>query len=182
MTSDPAAHVIGLDLSLTTTGIAGRDWTRLLKPPATIAAAGGLTRLRWITEAVRDHIATVPAGTLVAVEGPSYGSAAGQQGHHERAGLWWMVYDAVDRDHWPIAVIPPASLKRYATGKGNASKDAVLLAAAKRFPWFGGDNNQADALWLAAMAADHLGHPIATMPATHRAALDGVTWPETGNQ
>jgi hypothetical protein len=39
------------------------------------------------------------------------------------------------------------------------------------------DDNEADALWLAAMAADHYGCPLVAMPQAHRAALEAVTWP-----
>jgi len=34
----------------------------------------------------------------------------------------------------------------------------------------------------AAMGADHLGHPLTPMPATHRAALAGVDWPTPGQE
>ena len=55
----------------------------------------------------------------------------------------------------------------------------MLLAVARRWPHVEiVGNDTADALALAAMGADHLGQPIAAMPATHRAALDKVDWPE----
>ena len=88
--------------------------------------------------------------------------------------------------------IPPASLKMYATGKGNASKDAVLAAAIRRYPDVEFDGNDAaDALILAAMGADHLGFPLvsktpsgrksrATLPARNREALGKIDWPLLG--
>ena len=42
------------------------------------------------------------------------------------------------------------------------------------------NNNEADALVLAAMGADHLGAPLVDLPQTHRAALDAVQWPTRG--
>lgn len=169
---EPVEKVYGLDLSLASTGIAcNAGWTDTLKPPAKLR---GHERLAWLLGAIKEH---VRSADLVIVEGPSYGSQKGQAGHHERAGLWWMV------THWlwtagvPFAVAPPSSVKKYATGSGVAGKDAMLLAAAKRFPWFDGDNNACDGLWLCAAGADHLGVPMVAMPQAHRAALAGVEWP-----
>lgn len=169
-------NILGLDLSLAATGLAGDGWTETLKPPARLR---GVERLDWIRSTIADRYLT--GVTLAAVEGPSYGSqgAGRQSGHHERAGLWWLVVRTLWRRGIPYAVVTPAGRARYATGRGNAGKDDVMREVARRFPWFTGDNNAADALVLAAMAADHLGHPLAAMPATHRAALAAVEWPAT---
>lgn len=45
----------------------------------------------------------------------------------------------------------PTEIKKHATGKGNANKDAMIAAARER--WAGvTDDNQADALWLLDLA------------------------------
>lgn len=169
-------QILGLDLSLTSSGVAligdGLLSAWAYKPKGT-----GLSRLR---QARAEFVYWAREAELVLIEGPSYGSQGGgrQSGHHERAGLWWLVYEALDKREIPVAVVPPATLKRYATGKGNASKDAMLVAAAKRFPNWEGGNDEADAAWLAAMGADRLGIPFVSMPAANREALNAVTWPE----
>ena len=57
--------------------------------------------------------------------------------------------------------------------------DAEFIAAARRFPDVEvTNNNEADALVLAAMGARHLGRPIDDMPKSHLTALDAVRWPE----
>ena len=90
-----------------------------------------------------------------------------------------MVVDQLDAVGWTVAVIPPTSLKKYATGKGTASKDLVLTAAVRRFPdWPVEGNDEADALWAAAAGLDHLGYPVIDMPALNRSALDGMQWPD----
>lgn len=165
--------VVGLDLSLTSTGVARWNGiaytTALVKPKASLR---GHERLAWILGDLRER---TQDATLAVVEGPSYGSAT--QGVHERGGLWWMVTHQLWLWQIPTAVAPPASVKRYATGKGNAQKDAVLTAVVRRFAEFDGNNDAADALILAALGAEHLGHPIVPMPQTHRDALPGVAWP-----
>ncbi|MEU4367534.1 hypothetical protein [Micromonospora chersina] len=97
------------------------------------------------------------------------------------AGITGMVHGTVRtwlRDHQvPYALATPASVKKYATGKGNCGKPEMAVAAYKRgqreFP----DDNQCDAWWLRAAGLDHLGAPVATMPATQRAALTAIKWP-----
>ncbi len=49
------------------------------------------------------------------------------------------------------------TIKKYATGKGNADKDAMLLAAERRWPGVVTNNNEADALWIGALACKELG-------------------------
>lgn len=168
--------VVGLDLSLTGTGIAhmrGQEVvTDTIAPPSN--RTRGLLRLRWLRT---ELLALIGQPALVVVEGPSYSSFG--QGTHDRAGLYWLVLDGLWNRGIPVAIAPPANLKQYATGKGggkNTSKDGVLLAAARRFPSFAGDNNAADALWLAAMGTAHLTgqHPV---PAGHQGALAKVAWP-----
>lgn len=168
--------VLGLDLSLASTGMALVDGdgysTMRVKPPA---GAAGHQRMNWLVEHIWDH-AGRPA--LVLVEGPSFASrSTGQMGHHERAGLWWLVTNRLYNAGLSVVVVSPSSLKRYATGKGNAGKDDVMREVVRRYPAFNGGNDEADALVLAAMGADQLGQPVVTMPAGHRVALLGVEWP-----
>lgn len=166
-------RVVGVDLSLRSTGIAGSTgWADRLVPPA---GARDLLRLRWLVDEVRLN---VTAATLVVLEGPAHSRAA-QAGHHELAGLWWMVRDRLARMDIPVAVVSPSARAKYATGRGNAGKDEVLAAVIRRYPDVEiTGNDQADAYTLAAMGADWLGHPPAYVPAIQRAVLDKVDWPE----
>lgn len=47
----------------------------------------------------------------------------------------------------PYTGVPVGTIKKYATGKGNAKKD-VMIAMAKARGWDPDDDNEADALWL----------------------------------
>jgi crossover junction endodeoxyribonuclease RuvC len=174
------ARLAGLDLSLTSTGFAricGGDVALARIRPV---KRDGHVRLEFVAAEIA---ALVDDADLVAVEGPSYGSQAGQQGHHERAGLWWLVTHMLWRQGIPYVVVAPSGVKRYATGSGGglkAGKDQVLAAVIRRYPEVPVDgNDQADALVLAAMAADYYGQPLAPVPEAHRTALAGVKgWPD----
>lgn len=48
---------------------------------------------------------------------------------------------------------PVGTVKKHATGKGNAGKAAMIEAARERWPDFSGDDNEADARWIADWAA-----------------------------
>jgi crossover junction endodeoxyribonuclease RuvC len=195
--------IVGLDLSLTSTGVARLDVgagtptikldTITSKSPTTRRGPKGealpatLDQRHTRLHNLRLNICLqAHAADLVIIEGPSYGSKTGHQ--HDRSGLWWIVTDWLmqpeDGDGWGKTVIEvsPSSRMKYATGKGMASKDAVMLAAANRYRHLVEvtGNDVADALLLAAMAARHLGHPIeSSLPQTHLAAMDGVHWPTT---
>lgn len=160
--------VIGIDPSLTSTGIAMLDTQdRLDIPTCTIGSSGKrndgwptrLGRIEAITTSIRNLI---PASADLAVmEAPSLGQTR-QGGHFDRHGLWWSIYQ--DLTHvacLPVLVVPPAARAKYATGKGNAGKDEVLLAVARRYPQAEVVNNdEADATILAAIGARILDDPI----------------------
>lgn len=179
-TTRPAAPtIVGLDLSLTSTGIAR------IRPghPTEVAtlrpgSRTGHPRLAWLRTQIRDCTGDA---TIAVLEGPSFGSAGGLQ--HERAGLWWMIAHHLYARGIPYFAVTPSQLKKYAAGKGNASKDQVLAAVIRRYGHIPvADNNQADALVLAAMAADYYSCPIATVPAAHRTVLRTVrNWPAIGD-
>lgn len=171
--------ILGLDLSLTSTGIAKYDSDALirystfrLKPPSKLA---GHPRLQWLRSNIRT---AVSEAQYVIVEGPSYGNQGSerQKGHHERAGLWWIVTHDLWNLGLPVAIAPPAQIKKFATGKGNAGKDEVLSAVVRRYDDFKGGNDEADALVAAALAAQKHGCPIVPVPQSHLTALDGVDW------
>lgn len=185
-----APRVVGVDLSLTSTGLAdNRGRAQRVRTKACDGVPATVRRLATISREVHSF-ATMTAGEdgvdgpryaadpadLVVIEGPSFASTSGQQ--HTRGGLWWSVVDAL---HWadlPILVIPPTTRAMYATGRGNAGKDEVLAAAIKRYPkWDITGNDIADATILAAIGARLLGHPVDDVPKTHLRALAKVALP-----
>jgi Holliday junction resolvasome RuvABC endonuclease subunit len=160
--------VVGLDLSLTATGIAYPDGTAATLHTGTWR---GMPRLGLIWDRVAQVLnSTDPSPDLVVIEGYSYASqgravvSMGELGGLVRYMLW--------RNGWRYIEVAPGTLKKYATGKGSASKNAMLIAARDRLGYTGEDNDQADALWLRAAGHEVLGDPVVDMPKANRAALD----------
>ncbi len=173
--------IVGIDPSLTGTGIAIVDTDdRLVIEVKTHNTKGTRAdtipqRLDRLRRLVADIVTDAFHADLVVIEVPAMSKA--NSGTSMLNGFWWMLVSALDAAGRRIATAQPTSLKKYATGKGNASKDTVILAVARRFPHaYFTNNNEADALVLAAMGADACGYPLVDMPASHRAALDGVQW------
>lgn len=61
----------------------------------------------------------------------------------------------------PYVGIPVGTIKKHATGKGNADKDKMCAATAQRWPEMGAaeaiDDNEADARWIAEAARLEIG-------------------------
>lgn len=144
---------IALDLSSTATGVAEPHpeyedtpltWTYKPKASAKVLQRAQLTRAAALV-AMADHepdlvvleaIGTRHTNTAIAI-----------------ATVHALVLDSFDSDlfHPPhVVTVPPAKLKKFATGKGNADKTTMVTAAMKA-GWKAPDDatdDQADAFWL----------------------------------
>ncbi|MGI5281701.1 hypothetical protein ACQEVF_59170 [Nonomuraea polychroma] len=176
-------RIVGLDLSITSTGMAngsgwcekvGRDGVTTMPLRTKYRTLNGLaSRIIVLTDAERADLVLVEKLVFNRQDG-------GRGGAGERSYLYYRVMGTIADAGVPIVEVPQATLKMYATGRGNAPKDEVKDAVAKRLPMYvtKGNSDMCDAAVLAAMGADYLGHPLADLPKTHRAALDKLTWPE----
>lgn len=75
----------------------------------------------------------------------------------------------------PLTTVSTAGRAKFATGKGNADKETVLLATAKQFP--GADvtnNNEADAMIVGAVVCQRLGLPIAPVTQYRRDVIEAL--------
>ena len=66
---------------------------------------------------------------------------------HVYGGLLATLTAWCEEAHVPYQGIPVGSIKRHATGKGNAPKPAMIAAARAR-GWTPANDNEADALWI----------------------------------
>lgn len=136
--------VVGLDLSLTATGLCRADGTTVTLSSKQRGMAR-IGELRW------QVLTGLGLGRpdLVAIE--DYAFSRG--GHaHEAGELGGVVKWMLIEEGQPYVLVGPSSLKRFATGKGNANKIEMGVAAAKLGQDFDGDDNQCDAWWLRQMA------------------------------
>jgi Holliday junction resolvasome RuvABC endonuclease subunit len=167
-------RITALDISLTSTGVAENvgptptAWT--LKPPK----LRGVHRLRWFREAVGDITYSTD---LVIMEGYSFGSRG--RALFSIGELGGVIRLALDDMDIPWVALAPSTVKKLATGKGNASKDLVLVEAVKRLGYAGSSNDECDALWLLQAGLIHYGLPgAAELPKSHLTALQTIEWPE----
>lgn len=166
--------VIGLDLSLTCTGIAGTGWTDHIRPKNLT----GHERLAYLIDQVGSFIR---AADLAVIEGPSYGGGV-QHRHEDLAGLRVMIRQWCWTHSIPYAVVPPSCRALYAAGRGNASKGEVRTAIADRYGIElegRARYDEADAYALLAMGLHWLGHPLAPVPDKNATGLTGSQWPNT---
>ena len=172
---NPRYRVAGLDISLTGTGIATLGGTTLITSTGRRkdSVLQRRTRLKGIADEILTAVGTVH---LAVIEGPSHHSVGGSV--WDRGGLWWLVVDRLCDRGIAVAVMPPMSRAKYATGNGGSRKAAVLDAAQKRYGAILPNDNEADALVLRAAGLDWLGQPWAEVPDGHRAALAGCQWPD----
>lgn len=178
-------NVVGLDLSLTATGMATAAGTEVLRA----GDRRGCERLAWIRDQVMRRASPpdipwdampVPPADLVVVEGYSYASA---NQAHQVGELGGVIRVALHEAGIPFVDVAPAALKKYATGNGGAGKAEVLAAAIRRLGYSGHDDNEADALWLRSMALDwYRAGPGVGLPKAQRAVLAKVDWPEMGER
>jgi Holliday junction resolvasome RuvABC endonuclease subunit len=164
-------RVLALDLSLSATGIARPD--------------GGLQTLRPQQKGddrlveIACYIGVVADGRgpdLTIMEDVPYGAG------NVAAGPLALLHGAVrfvllDRGHRYLTV-PPATLKTYATGRGNARKPDMRMELYKRTGLDVDDDNQCDARWLQLLGLDLMGYPSLELPQSHRRALDKLRLPK----
>ncbi|MFD6070773.1 hypothetical protein [Amycolatopsis lurida] len=179
-------RVLGIDPSLTGTGVAALDTSYLdngnpLYRVQTIKSVGHKgDSLRARNDRIRrivDRVTQLALNAdLIVIEAPAFSRNTGSM--WDRAGLWWSIVDTLLLDHHDIAMAPPNVVKKFAANKGNAGKDLVAVGMARLW---GEDcqcanDNEWDALTLATMAGQRLGIPGVPTRAHHTAALGGVAW------
>lgn len=162
-------NVLGLDLSINATGAAYPNGDTITFP----SRATGDRRLFDIRQAVLLALGGFDVEFTVIEDLPTHAKAAGITG---------MVHGVVrlsllDQDI-PYVLVPPATVKKYAVGKGNATKADMRMALYTRTGVDQRDDNQVDAAWLRFLGLDLLGCPELVMPKVNRAALTKLQVPE----
>lgn len=157
-------RAVGIDLSLTATGIAHHTGS------CTLIGQSGVTSLPIVEqiEVLQELATSIAAEAIryapeaVVIEGLDMARSYG--GQIERTVLWWGVVRYLHLHTWSpqIFVVPSALAKIYATGKASATKQEVVAAVGAEWPVFDirGNDNLADAATMCAMALHRMGEPL----------------------
>lgn len=169
--------VMGVDPSLTGTGVA------ILGPILNVQVihtkghrkdtlAERRARLNFIQLRV-SQIARRFEPSLVVVEAPALHSLDGDR--LDRDGLWWLLIDELFIGQFPLVVVPPARVKKFWTGHGNATKEDMETTADQMFPAVDHvDDNGADALAMASLGRALMGDPARPLTPEQIALVDSI--------
>lgn len=163
-------RIIGLDLSMTATGVAFPDGsTAVIKP-----RGEGDARLLSIENRMNAALRLARPDLAVIEDDPGIFKGAAAKAIpmvHATVRLVLM------RAGIPYVLVNASTLKTYATGAHAADKTAMTLAAYKRMGLEFRDDNECDASWLRAAGHAAYGEPVVELPKAHTDALRKVTWP-----
>lgn len=182
-----AAYVLGIDPSLTATGVAritqdGKVATahfgRKGRRGETLSERASRIAQITVDVALWARWTTFSTPELLVIEGMSYGSRGGSV--QDRAHLWWLLVEmaVAPHDEVPVVEVAPAQRARWAASSGRADKAAVAAAMVRLWPGYEPCcENCFDALALASIAAHKLGWLTATTKARDE-VLARIAWPE----
>jgi Holliday junction resolvasome RuvABC endonuclease subunit len=172
--------VVGLDLSLASTGVArvssaGQLTTQVVESKGKRAdtLVDRHHRLRGMTERILGDNSSASLAVIEGCVAVAGGSSL------DRHALWWNVVSGLMTRGVPVAVIAPSSLKKAIAGHGRADKVAVAMAISRMYP---DDHDQltgndvADAAGLAHLGAVRLGWDVNALE-RHRDIVKFTEWP-----
>lgn len=103
-----------------------------------------------IASLVDNIMREIDADDIICIEGFSYGSKG--KGVSFQYGLGYMIRDRLFRKNIEYTDVTPSAVKKFATGKGNAKKDAMAVPIYKRWGFEHNSDNVRDAYVLAQIA------------------------------
>lgn len=166
-------RILGVDPSLTSTGLATVEGGRVLQVSRIRSKKKGHERIQEILGGIHEHLTP---GTVVGIEGTAMGAKGASV--VQIFGLWGIITHRLWEWKVPYYVVTPTARAKYATGSGSAGKDEVLAAVIRRHldVQITG-NDEADALTIAAMGARKIGHPVdGKVSAACQSTLEKVDW------
>lgn len=151
-------YSVGLDASLTSFGFyaypINHDEEYNLSLCTTPKDGGDTTRVLALADEIIDVMVCLPyKPQIVCIE--DYGPINRTSGKiAQRAEMCGIIKHWTLRYGIPLIMVTPNSLKKFATGKGNASKEQMLIAAAQR-GFYANNADEADA-YHAACLGEHI--------------------------
>lgn len=162
---------MGLDLSLTSTGYSINGETGIIS-----TNTKGPERLTRISNEIINLVISNPVDVVI-LEGYSFASrnsqahSIGELGGAVRMRLW--------QTGVPYVVVPPTCRAKFATGKGNASKNEVIssISAKTGIVWSGsGADDMCDAWILEQMGLAYIGKSTYDWPEINLSAMKSIDW------
>lgn len=161
-------RIMGLDLSITATGVCRPDRTTYT---IKTKAADRDARITVIRDRIAEELWDVDLVVLEDFPARLQAAAAKAIGITHGSVRQVLMDFGV-----PYVVVPPSTLKSYATDNGGCDKAAMILAAYKRGGVEFTDDNQCDAWWLQVAGMDRTGDPPFVLPQIQRDRLDKLDW------
>lgn len=160
--------VIGIDPSLTATGYAHTDGSLNTVPLDGALLDERLYHLyEWLTSVIK--IESPSNAFIEDLPPPTRGHGANYSGMAQGVTRLALMQNGIT-----YTAVSPATLKKFATSRGNATKDDMRMEWYKRTGQDVRDNNQVDAAWLRELGLHLLGVPTFGLPVSHRVALEKV--------
>ena len=151
--------ILGLDLSLTGTGVAVIEGGKLVTSDLIKSKPSGprpkdeARRIQGIVDKISEHIDTY-SPDLVVIEGIAF-MAKNTTALAQLAGLNYLVRALLLNRGIDFIIVAPSTLKKFITGKGNSQKDVMMLETYKQYGLSLLDDNIVDAHGLA-----QVGHAV----------------------
>lgn len=163
---------VGLDLSLTSTGISCNDFLGAIS-----SNHKGVPRLIDLSDQITKLMSIMTDSPIAIIEGYSFASRNSHA--HSIGELGGAVRIALYRLGVPWVDVPPTVRAKFATGRGNAGKTEVMSAISARtgliFKGKGADD-MCDAWILEEIGRVHYGTPRFAWPELHIKALEKIEW------
>lgn len=159
------SRVLGIDPSLTSTGVAfrypnGRLQASCVQP----IGLKGLRRVAFIRDSVLNYVESYKPD-VVAIEGYAFSYRGASNTLFNLGELGGVLRLSLLEKGIRLIVVPPTSLKLFATGRGNAAgKDAVKVALLNELAVSFKSSDQNDAAWLLLLGETYLGYTVLRNP------------------
>ena len=161
--------VIGLDISLTKTGIAVVKADGLVlhsglikSKPTGDTPKDEVIRLTGICRQIFEQLDKTLGKSkpdLVMIENFAF-MARNTTALTQIAGVSYMIRAELVKRNWPFILVAPTSLKKFVTGKGNADKNQMMMMIFKDYTFESLDDNTADSYALAVCGLALLGKEL----------------------
>ena len=151
----PGKKIVGIDASLTSTGIAATIYGELDNAVSTRSINSNKKGTDRLIEIKEEVYKSVFGADLVLIEGYSYASP---NQAHQVGELGGVLRVMLAENNLKVLEVAPTQLKKFATGKGNASKEEIAVAAYKKWGIECRTNDETDAAVLVYIGLAYMGY------------------------